>query len=290
MLRRTAVRLQQIVTNTSGCADVALAERLLSSSRAGPVPAFVVEAFCRKVFSPQFARAYSKLLAGNNAASKPALDALSKSKAFGFAFTRHPMALVSRRAFSSGGEGKQKSKFLNYFPKGLGGRQQPNKDRGQGENGEQQGFNMGGANPLLGMALLAFVVWSMIPSAPTATEISFQEFKNKFLASGLVAKLEVVNGDMVRVYQKSEDQPQQPFKFFFRIGSVDSFERRLDEAQKEYGLKSSDFIPVRYADAHMDWPPVSPSGRAPLTNSFVFAVFWPFASCLETLLGIALAI
>lgn len=36
------------------------------------------------------------------------------------------------------------------------------------------------------------------------------------------------------------------YKFFFHIGSVDSFERQLEESQKQLGIASSDFIPVKY--------------------------------------------
>ena len=36
------------------------------------------------------------------------------------------------------------------------------------------------------------------------------------------------------------------YKFFFHIGSVDSFERQLEESQKQFGIEASDFIPVKY--------------------------------------------
>eukprot|EP00878_Enallax_costatus_P028440 GHUV01030721.1.p1 GENE.GHUV01030721.1~~GHUV01030721.1.p1 ORF type:complete len:188 (+),score=33.32 GHUV01030721.1:83-565(+) len=36
-------------------------------------------------------------------------------------------------------------------------------------------------------------------------------------------------------------------RFYFLIGSVDSFERKLDEAQKELGVNSSAYVPVKFS-------------------------------------------
>jgi AFG3 family protein len=36
-------------------------------------------------------------------------------------------------------------------------------------------------------------------------------------------------------------------KYYFLIGSVDSFERKLDDAQKELGLDSTAHVPVKYS-------------------------------------------
>ena len=36
-------------------------------------------------------------------------------------------------------------------------------------------------------------------------------------------------------------------RYYFMIGSVDSFERKLDEAQRELGLNASAHVPVKYA-------------------------------------------
>lgn len=35
-------------------------------------------------------------------------------------------------------------------------------------------------------------------------------------------------------------------RYYFMIGSVDSFERKLDEAQRELGLSTSSHVPVKY--------------------------------------------
>jgi FtsH Extracellular len=96
-------------------------------------------------------------------------------------------------------------------------------------------------------------------------EISFQVFRNQLLANGLVDKLEVSNKNLVKVYMRSSApsmdaegslrsgtgtdgsassgaikvQPGQApsgYKYYFHIGSVDSFERKMEEAQEALGI------------------------------------------------------
>jgi hypothetical protein len=48
------------------------------------------------------------------------------------------------------------------------------------------------------LLLLLLLLQTFSSSGPRPQEISFQEFQNQILARGLVGRLEVVNGDMVR--------------------------------------------------------------------------------------------
>ncbi|KAH7416190.1 hypothetical protein KP509_14G079600 [Ceratopteris richardii] len=88
-----------------------------------------------------------------------------------------------------------------------------------------------------------------------AREISFQEFKNKILESGAVDHIDVINKNVARVYLKPV--PSQPndnrrvsssdqggYKYYFHIGSVDSFERKLEEAQESLGIDPHSYVPV----------------------------------------------
>lgn len=65
-----------------------------------------------------------------------------------------------------------------------------------------------------------------------------------YLARGAVEKLEVVNKKWVRV--KLSPGNVSDGVMWFNIGSVDSFERNLENAQTEMGIESVNFVPVIY--------------------------------------------
>lgn len=92
-------------------------------------------------------------------------------------------------------------------------------------------------------------------SGSSAREITWQEFRTAFLDKGLVEKLTVVNGHKVRVKLHSNATgalypaaPVATAEFYFSIGSVDAFERKLEDAQAELGIPSHERIPVAYQD------------------------------------------
>ena len=76
-------------------------------------------------------------------------------------------------------------------------------------------------------------------------EITFQTFKTKVLPSGDVQRIDVVNGDQVRVFLRGSREGSGP-SYVFNIASVESFERQLDEAQYEMGVKLFDSVPVMH--------------------------------------------
>ncbi|RKL36768.1 Mitochondrial respiratory chain complexes assembly protein YTA12 [Fusarium proliferatum] len=84
-------------------------------------------------------------------------------------------------------------------------------------------------------------------------EITWQEMRKAFLDKGLVQKLIVVNGSHVRVELHpsatgATGEGGQPARksYVFSIGSVESFERKLEQAQDELGIPPSERIPVSY--------------------------------------------
>eukprot|EP00197_Chlamydomonas_leiostraca_P001991 CAMPEP_0202857522 /NCGR_PEP_ID=MMETSP1391-20130828/427_1 /ASSEMBLY_ACC=CAM_ASM_000867 /TAXON_ID=1034604 /ORGANISM="Chlamydomonas leiostraca, Strain SAG 11-49" /LENGTH=796 /DNA_ID=CAMNT_0049536333 /DNA_START=393 /DNA_END=2784 /DNA_ORIENTATION=+ len=107
---------------------------------------------------------------------------------------------------------------------------------------------------LLGAAL--YYIYSMNSGGQGAAgprhEISFQEFRSKLLAKGMVARLEVANNALVRVYVRPDSAlegvgpAQGVYKYYFAVGSVEAFERKLDEAQRELGLPADAHVPVKY--------------------------------------------
>ena len=104
-------------------------------------------------------------------------------------------------------------------------------------------------------AFVAYMLYRVVNPSENSRDITWQEFRTTFLDKGLVEKLTVFNQNRVRVdvHRESVAQmhPDSPavhgnFHYYFSIGSVEAFERRLDEAQKELGIPSSERIPVAY--------------------------------------------
>lgn len=102
-------------------------------------------------------------------------------------------------------------------------------------------------------------------------QISFQEFKNKLLEPGLVDHIVVSNKSVAKVYvrnsplnQNTDDPVVGPtsgttttghgghYKYYFNIGSIESFEEKLEDAQEALGLDPHDYVPVTYS-AELVW-------------------------------------
>lgn len=91
-------------------------------------------------------------------------------------------------------------------------------------------------------------------------EITWQEFERDMLRRQAVDRLEVINNEKVEVYLKMSLAQDTAFRdsmkpvigkdlhtgphYQFTIGSVESFERKLDEAQQDRPLEAR--VPVRY--------------------------------------------
>jgi AFG3 family protein len=102
-------------------------------------------------------------------------------------------------------------------------------------------------------SLLAYWLYNSIFTGDSR-EITWQELRKNFLDKGLVERMVVV-GNQVRVDLNQEaTRSMYPdsvathpgFHYYFSIGSVDAFERRLDESQQELGIPPSERIPVSY--------------------------------------------
>lgn len=103
-------------------------------------------------------------------------------------------------------------------------------------------------------------------------QISFQEFKNKLLEPGLVDHIVVSNKSVAKVYVRSSPSSNQgqdgdihittsylpgkettsKYKYYFNIGSVDSFEEKLEEAQEALGRDPHVYVPVTYT-SEVNW-------------------------------------
>lgn len=97
-------------------------------------------------------------------------------------------------------------------------------------------------------------------------EISWSEFERKILEKGAVERMVVVNQEYVQIFLKSEFHSDTAFAYVFgpatkgpdpgphykmTIGSIESFERRLDAAEDKRGIKEK--IPVTYVKRNTDF-------------------------------------
>lgn len=137
--------------------------------------------------------------------------------------------------------------------------------------GKQKGskpkeFEMGAVkidmSSLLLSVFVSYLLYRLVMPGESRRDITYQEFRSTFLDKGLVEKLTVFGGVRVRVDLHREATqsmyPDSPavnpnFHYYFSIGSVEAFERKLDEAQNELGIPSGERIPVNYASDSDAW-------------------------------------
>ncbi|KAI3461569.1 hypothetical protein Pfo_018232 [Paulownia fortunei] len=194
-------------------------------------------------------------------------------------FTANPRI---SRFFST--EAPKKKKYENFYPKDKKEIPKQNEQKsGSKEEGNTDGHGnfhetfiknlQNIATTLLVMGLFV----SAISSKPREEkQISFQEFKNKLLEPGLVDHIVVSNKSVAKVYIRSSPQNQNShdttegsefetpvsgthkgvktsqYKYYFNIGSVESFEDKLEEAQEALGIDPHDYVPVTYV-SEMAW-------------------------------------
>lgn len=129
------------------------------------------------------------------------------------------------------------------------------RDNGQKKQPPPLGGGNNNPNQLLLLASVVGILWAMSNSGSSVSrEITWQDFRTAFLDKGLVEKLVVVNRNKVRIKLKSNAGGTMlpgatvPGEYYFSIGSVDAFERKLDEAQRELDIPSHERVPVAYHD------------------------------------------
>ena len=106
-------------------------------------------------------------------------------------------------------------------------------------------------------AFVAYMLYRSVMPSENSKDITFQEFKTTFFDKGLVDKLTVINRHRVRVDLHREATgrmyPESPaqhgnFRYYFSIGSVEAFERQMEDAQNALDIPSSERIPISYVN------------------------------------------
>ncbi|KAJ5439379.1 Mitochondrial respiratory chain complexes assembly protein YTA12 [Penicillium daleae] len=154
-------------------------------------------------------------------------------------------------------ESEQKSKENEGKENEKENKDQKKKKQDQGSSSPRVfEFRFDPASFLVTAFVTYYVYRSFFPGESTGREITWEEFRSNYLDKGLVEKLTVANGHRVRVDLNREvvnqaypDSAGQPVTHvYFSIGSVDSFERKLEQAQYELGIPNHERIPVAYVD------------------------------------------
>jgi AFG3 family protein len=176
--------------------------------------------------------------------------------------------------------------FQANDPKGApgGAGNPPPGDNQKGSKGKSNEFKFGeikmDMSSFLLSAFVSYLLYRMVMPGESRRDITYQEFRSTFLDKGLVEKLTVFNGGRVRVDLHREATqsmyPDSPavnpnFHYYFTIGSVEAFERRLDEVQNELGIPSVERIPVNYASDSDIWAILLNFGPTVL---FIGAIFY----------------
>ncbi|KAJ2621773.1 AAA ATPase afg3, partial [Coemansia sp. RSA 1694] len=95
--------------------------------------------------------------------------------------------------------------------------------------------------------LVGYEVFSLMQ--PEKNQVTWQEFQRVYLDRGLVERLVVVNRNRVRaILRKGPADGKGEQSLIFSIGSIESFEKQLLDAQDQLGIPPSQRIPVEYRD------------------------------------------
>jgi AFG3 family protein len=131
----------------------------------------------------------------------------------------------------------------------LGSFQEALKKKTNGKKGQERMPNK------FGIPLLSLIVSYLYFHLFKKKEISFEEFRNKVLKPGLVDHIVVSNKQLAKIYVRRNNGAKAKYEYFFNIGSVDSFERKLEKAQEGLGIEQHDFVRVTYS-FESDWFPL----------------------------------
>jgi AFG3 family protein len=167
---------------------------------------------------------------------------------------------ADQQMFKDGGSEEPQQKAGAHDPGP--GKEKDSKGGAGGAAGPGGMFGSGGdTNTILISAFLAYLTYKAVFPGENTKEITWQEFRTTFLDKGLVEKIVIINGNRAKVYLHREavasmypDSPSvnQGFYYYFTIGSVEAFERKMDDAQYELGIPSSERIPVAYS-SEISW-------------------------------------
>jgi ATP-dependent metalloprotease FtsH len=170
-------------------------------------------------------------------------------------------------------EKQAKKPDLNGIPSG----NQKKSSTGGSGKGKTPPFNF---YWIYGLLAVLFIALQFYNWGGNSVEISQQRFENELLKGGDVEKIVVINRDLVEIFIRKDRISKYPEitennivegpHFTFKIGSVDNFVDRLDEAQKD--TPPDQRIPVFY-EQRKDWGTDILGWLLPIGLLIVFWIF-----------------
>ncbi len=134
------------------------------------------------------------------------------------------------------------------------------KDNKQNENKFSSNFPKFNIYWIYGLIAVAFIGLQLIDFSDNSKEITWQQFEKEMLRVHDVEKVVLVNRDKAEVYIESDKYASAKYdqyrkkglkyvesnnpQFYFTIGSVETFEKRMEEAQKDF--RETDIVPVSF--------------------------------------------
>lgn len=186
---------------------------------------------------------------------------------------------IQREKTGKGAVSKPEGETTNTEAPEAGNKQKQDKEQ------KTEGFKMVDMKIDTGTVIVTlfvgYLLYRMVMPSENKKEITWQELRTTFLDKGLVNKLTVINNSRVRVdlHREATAQmyPESParfnnFYYYFTVGSVEAFDRKLDEAQYELGIPTSERIPVAYS-TEISWIGTLLSSIAP-TFILIGALYW----------------
>ncbi len=149
---------------------------------------------------------------------------------------------------------------------------------------EKGSFNFSWTNILILLIILIIFLYSKTPS--NIEEITLQKFQKEMLLNHDIAKVNIINKEIVEVYIKKGSLKNEKYKkvakdyfgnlnkgphYTFRIGSVEVFESQMSELQSKF--KESEKISIQYMTRENSWFSTLLNWLVPL---ILLGFFWFF--------------
>lgn len=97
--------------------------------------------------------------------------------------------------------------------------------------------------------LLLLCFFLFVDSNGLYNEITQNDFIYNYLSKGYIEKIKLINKDYVKAYLNVHGIKKHNLKYVcFRIGNSDSFERRLEEIQRQLNIRKEEFLEVQYSN------------------------------------------